>query len=474
MTRWIKTVTSCDRPPDAQVAICTRTVTEDCLSAGLIRRAWGWPRAIRDWPLWELPGWLSSLVVAVAAVYAAGLVIAGISLRAQLHDLGLFAILLGFGTVAIELTRRAGEPAGFRRDANGIWLLPMAILLPPFYCMAAQLLKSVLLESRIRRYVAHRRVFNAGVHGLAYGAVSLIFHVIAPHLPALSPHPGVAWLLRGLAITGCALLRVAINRPLILVAVKGSDPTFKMRNELLKGDQLYNDMCELTAGVVVTILLAATSSWFLIILALPLVTTLQRSLRHAQLLDAARIDAKTGLLNAVAWQREARVELTRASRTHTPLAVAMLDIDHFKRVNDTYGHLTGDAVLASLAAAMRGLLRDYDITGRFGGEEFTILLPHTDAESARQIAERLRAKLAQISVATGVAGDDQSSLRVTVSIGVATLATSRRDLEELLAAADAALYRAKGAGRDRVVMINEDDYATSSPGGGGPADTRSG
>jgi diguanylate cyclase (GGDEF)-like protein len=131
-------------------------------------------------------------------------------------------------------------------------------------------------------------------------------------------------------------------------------------------------------------------------------------------------------------------------------------------------------VLASLAAAMRGLLRDYDITGRFGGEEFTILLPHTDAESARQIAERLRAKLAQISMATGVAGDDQSSLRVTVSIGVATLATSRRDLEELLAAADAALYQAKGAGRDRVVVINEDDYATSSSAGGGPADTRGG
>jgi diguanylate cyclase (GGDEF)-like protein len=473
MTRWIKTVTSCDQRRGTQVAISTRNVTEDCLSGGLIRQACGWPRTVRDWPLWELPGWLSGLVITVAVAYAAGLAIAGISLRVRLHDLALFAILLGFGAVAIELTRRAGEPAGFRRDANGIWLLPMAILLPPFYCMAVQLLKSVLLESRIRRYVAHRRVFNAAVHGLAYGAISLTFHIIAPHLPALEPHPGVAWLVRALAITGCALLRVAINRPLILVAVKGSDPTFRMRAQLLSGDQLYNDLCELTVGVVVTILLAATSSWFLILLTLPLVTMLQRSLRHAQLLDAARIDAKTGLLNAVAWQREARVELTRASRTHTPLAVAMLDIDHFKRVNDTYGHLTGDAVLATLAAAMRGLLRDYDITGRFGGEEFTILLPHTDAESAHQIAERLRAKLAQITVDTGPAGSDQTSLHVTVSIGVATLANSRRDLEELIAAADAALYRAKGAGRDRVVMINEDDYATSSSAGGGTTDSRS-
>jgi diguanylate cyclase (GGDEF)-like protein len=443
------------------------------LSAGLIHRAWSSSRHVRDWPLWELPGWLSALVMALAAGYAGGLAAAGLTLHFRWHDLELFAILLGFGAVAIELTRRTGEPAGFHRDANGIWMLPMAILLPPFYCMAVQLLKGVLVESRIRRYLPHRRVFNAAVHGLAYGAVSLTFHVIAPHLPTLTIHPGTAWLLQALAITGCALLKLAINRPLILIAVKGSDPTAKMRTQLFSGDQLYNDWCELTAGVILTLLLAATRSWFLVVLALPLVTTLQRSLRHAQLLDAARIDAKTGLLNAVAWQREARVELTRAGRTRTPLALAMLDIDHFKKVNDTYGHLTGDAVLATLAAAMRGLLRDYDITGRFGGEEFTILLPHTDAESAHQIAERLRAKLAQITVSTGVPGNDQSLLNVTVSIGVATLASSRRDLEELIAAADAALYRAKGQGRDRVVMIYEDEYATSSPAGGGPADTRS-
>ena len=189
----------------------------------------------------------------------------------------------------------------------------------------------------------------------------------------------------------------------------------------------------------------------MIALFLPVVSLLQRSLRHAQLKSAARVDAKTGLLNAVTWQREAQVEISRATRTGTPLAVAMLDIDHFKRVNDTYGHLAGDAVLAALAASLRGLLRDYDITGRFGGEEFAILLPHTDAGTAAQITERLRAKLADITVTAGNGDGTVVPLQVTVSIGVATLAASHRDLDELIAAADAALYQAKQSGRNMIL-----------------------
>jgi len=131
----------------------------------------------------------------------------------------------------------------------------------------------------------------------------------------------------------------------------------------------------------------------------------------------------------------------------------MLDIDHFKRVNDTYGHLAGDAVLAALSATLRGLLRDYDITGRFGGEEFAILLPHTDTATAAQITERIRAKLADITVTTGNSSGAEIPLQVTVSIGVATLAGSHRDLDELIAAADAALYRAKARGRNQVCLL---------------------
>jgi diguanylate cyclase (GGDEF)-like protein len=436
------------------------------LDVVLTRRARAARHGIRDWPLWELPRWLTGLVITVTALYGVALVAAGMLMRFQTSDAGLFAALLGFGVIAIELTRRTGEPAGFQRDVHGIWLLPMAILLPPFYCILAPLPKVALMQLRIRKYVVHRRIYSAAVHGLAYGAASVLYHALEPHLAALSANPPSAWLERAAVITGCVVVRLAVNRLLIMIPVKGSDPTVTLRSQMLNGDQFYHDLSELTAGIVLTILLAATRSWLLVFFALPLVTSLQRSLRHAQLVDAARVDAKTGLLNAAAWQRESRVEITRAARTRTPLAVAMLDIDHFKQVNDTYGHLTGDAVLAALSAALRGLLREYDISGRFGGEEFAILLPHTDAASAGQIAERLRARLAQISVPISGPGNDPSPLQVTVSIGVATLAHSRRDLEELLAAADAALYRAKGAGRNRVVLLSEDEYTVAAASGG--------
>jgi diguanylate cyclase (GGDEF)-like protein len=235
-----------------------------------------------------------------------------------------------------------------------------------------------------------------------------------------------------------------------MTAAKGSDPSLDVRQLLFSREPLYNDLAEMCVGSLVAI--AATSATYLVLLALPLASLLQRSLHHAQLASASRLDGKTGLLNAVTWQREARIELTRATRTSTPPALAMIDIDHFKAVNDTYGHLAGDAVLTTLAATMRAVLRDYDLIGRFGGEEFCVVLPHTTTAEAMSTAERLRGKLAQLIVPTGP-GPDPVSLQVTVSIGVAMLESARRDLDELIAAADTALYHAKQSGRNRVHVI---------------------
>jgi len=138
-------------------------------------------------------------------------------------------------------------------------------------------------------------------------------------------------------------------------------------------------------------------------------------------------------------------------RTSTPLAVALLDLDRFKQINDNYGHLVGDDVLRTIAGTMTGILREYDLAGRFGGEEFVMLLPQTRAVDALRIAERVRAHIARLPITT-VNGEPVS---VTVSIGVAALdAGSSRGLSELLAAADAALYRAKASGRDQVQMIS--------------------
>jgi len=185
---------------------------------------------------------------------------------------------------------------------------------------------------------------------------------------------------------------------------------------------------------------------------------------HQQLAAAARTDPKTGLLNATAWQREADAEVVRAQRTSSPLALLLIDVDHFKRVNDGHGHLIGDEVLRALAAELRQQVRESDVVGRFGGEEFTVLLPRTDAADAYGIAERLRASARRMSVAAA-----DARIQVTVSIGVSLLGQHGRDLFELLAAADVALYKAKDAGRDQVHVYAQ---AAAGPAKGAKADEK--
>jgi diguanylate cyclase (GGDEF)-like protein len=134
--------------------------------------------------------------------------------------------------------------------------------------------------------------------------------------------------------------------------------------------------------------------------------------------------------------------------------VALLDIDRFKVINDTYGHLTGDEVLKEIAHTLKTMLREYDLAGRFGGEEFALLLPQTRAVDAFRIAERIRSAISGLCIiAPGATGGER--VHVTVSIGVAALDSgSKREYAELMAAADAALYRAKSGGRDQVQMIS--------------------
>jgi diguanylate cyclase (GGDEF)-like protein len=253
-----------------------------------------------------------------------------------------------------------------------------------------------------------------------------------------------------LVAAGCgALAQWAVNQGLILTAFKLENPAASIRNELLARETLHNDATELCAALLVAV--GMTISDLTLIVALPLTTLLQRSVRHAQLLNEARADAKTGLLNAATWEREAAAEVARAVRTSSPLAVALLDLDRFKQINDTHGHLLGDEVLRQIASTMTGVLREYDLAGRFGGEEFVMLLPQTRAPDAFKIAERVREHIARLPI--GAPGGER--IPVTVSIGVAALdAGSSRELAELLAAADAALYRAKASGRDQVQMIS--------------------
>ena len=432
-------------------------LTPQGAAVGAARHA-AWILRITAWQVWELPRWLAALVTGIIAIYAAAICAALALTPIRASDLRLFTVLLACGALTVELTRRSGEPGGLDRDVYAIWDLPAAVLLPPLYALIVPIPRMMLTQWRIRRTLLHRRAYTAASVGLAYAAASLAFRAAAPVLGGLTAGTGghaAAW---SLLAAACGLLRLIVNEGLVLTAVKGSVPATSLR-PLITGKQTLHDWtAELCLGVLVAF--AAAHSVVALFYALPLVIVMQRSLRHAQLVSVSRTDSKTGLLNAATWQREATREITRAARKHTPVAVAILDIDHFKKVNDTYGHLTGNAVLAAIAAAARALLREYDIIGRFGGEEFAILLPQASAAEATQVTERLCARIPHIAIPGGGPVSPMPS-GITVSIGVAAAANSRHDLVDLLATADHALYQAKNSGRNRVRVIS--DLASSGP-----------
>lgn len=168
---------------------------------------------------------------------------------------------------------------------------------------------------------------------------------------------------------------------------------------------------------------------------------------NSELWHLATTDPMTGLANRRRLVERAGEDFLRAKRFNTTLAVLVLDIDHFKRVNDQWGHGTGDQVIQSVATLCTGAIRDVDFMGRVGGEEFVILLPSADRDGATQIAERLRSTVEN----TPLVQDDRPPIHTTISIGAAIL-TDQDSFELMWEQADAALYRAKNGGRNQVVV----------------------
>lgn len=175
------------------------------------------------------------------------------------------------------------------------------------------------------------------------------------------------------------------------------------------------------------------------VLALLVVARMVRRLRQRSLRDAL-----TGLLNRRALAPLLRREVGRLRRYGETFAVLMVDVDHFKRINDSFGHAAGDAALVELARLMREAARDVDHIVRMGGEEFCLLLPHTDLEGALRLGTRLREVVRN--------ADESARVPMTVSVGVAIAQSIAEPAHAVIARADAALYRAKAAGRDRVVL----------------------
>lgn len=176
------------------------------------------------------------------------------------------------------------------------------------------------------------------------------------------------------------------------------------------------------------------------------VNKLQLEAANAQLQELALHDGLTGLLNRRHWESCLEREFARHNRYSNPASLVLFDIDHFKRLDDTYGHQAGDEVIRQVARITREMVRDTDYAGRYGGEEFVVLLADTPLQGASQFAERLRMAIEQLQIS-----HEQLSLQCSVSVGVACTRTDMANHQALIEAADKALYQAKSAGRNQVV-----------------------
>jgi diguanylate cyclase (GGDEF)-like protein len=408
---------------------------------------------IRSWAWWRLPMGLR-IYVGLGPVIAVGLACYAVS-QTTWHaaDLGKFLLLLGCGMISVAATPRTAYAQGaVVRDFLTVWVLPVAILLPPIYAMLTPIPLQVLTQFRVHRGVVYRRVFTVAAIAMAYGAASLLFRAFPASFAGSSIGSGRHALTFTVAVALCEIVGGRGHHLMIVGGIKLSDPSVRLADLELNREALVGDFAEFDLGMLITLVVAVNP--VLAVLAVPTVLLIRRFMMHAQLLAQSRVDTKTGLLNASTWEREAEVEIARAVRTGSPLALALVDIDHFKVVNDTYGHLAGDKALRAVTDALRSQLRAYDQAGRFGGEEFVVLLPNAREADAINVAERLRAHIAGMSIPVADDAESGPCIKLTISVGVAALHGESRELTDMLAAADAALYYAKETGRNKTHSIS--------------------
>jgi diguanylate cyclase (GGDEF)-like protein len=407
---------------------------------------------VKEWAWWELPPLLRWYVATPVIGAIAFIAIAADHTDWQTDDLVKFLVLACCGMISIASTPRIAYTTGggLTRDFSSVWVTPIAILLPPIYCAIVPILIGLVAQLCVHKGIIYRRVFTAAATSLSYAAASLVFHALPASFAGGSVGVGVHAFTWALAVAGCEIIGGRLHHFLILGAVKLSDPKVRIKHIEWNWEAFQGLFVEIDLAVLITVAVGISPS--LVVLALPTVLLVRRFLVHPLLIAQSRSDSKTGLLNVSTWEKEAETEISRSIRTGNPVSLALVDIDHFKLVNDTYGHLIGDKVLKAVAEALTTQSRDYDRAGRFGGEEFVLLLAQTTEADAIKIAERIRTHVQRLEVPI----DDRPGgpvVQVTISIGVTSVARGEsRELIDLLAAADSALYEAKQGGRNRVAV----------------------
>jgi diguanylate cyclase (GGDEF)-like protein len=311
-------------------------------------------------------------------------------------------------------------------------------VLPVGYAAALAALVGTHTAIRVSRHRAaplYRTIYTAASDVLAASSAALAFTLVSDGPDRLL---GGVW--GSIAVMLAIVTYWTVNGALISGVIWLTQRPDRLRDLLMSPDEELLEVATLClgAGLAITMLDAPAVAPLVLVV----MVVLRRSALVRQLQEQATHDTRTGLLNSGAWRQEAERELARSARSGDDISLLMIDLDHFKVLNDTHGHQAGDRALKAVADCLTETLRGYDAVGRYGGEEFAALLVDADELTGEAVAERVCAKIREIELPDDV--------RVTASIGVATAAASRTDLDALVSRADAALYVAKNRGRDRV------------------------
>ena len=369
------------------------------------------PWRIDRWPVWGLPPNLLAaiLLVEVTAVGLLAIVVPqeGFGTSAQWSVAGALAGLGVLHTEAVlrveQTRRRIGSEHHI--DMTSVWFFAGALVLPAV-------------------------VLGAAGPAPIVGALDLTATVVA------------------------LLVYTVVNGGLVGAVIALNSARLDLATMVGRWDDNLLEIATLCLGAMVAVVLG-TNPW-LVPLVLPPLLVLHRSVLVRHLQVVADTDGKTGLLNAAAWHTQAEKELRRARKHDVPRGVLVVDLDHFKQVNDRHGHLVGDLVLSAVAAEIKHEVREEDLVGRFGGEEFVVLLMGLDGEhdpdAAHAVAERIRKRIEQLQVRVGEPAREVLVAGLTVSIGGATFPADGSELVQLVEGADTAMYAAKRAGRNTVRM----------------------
>lgn len=398
---------------------------------------------------WELWTQRRAVIAYVLAVEMTAIAMSVALLSQERIDRGSLLMLLAIVAMGLgkeEITRRVEQKRRRFSDTphlnmTSVWTFAAALLLPAGLAIVVVVPIYGYLWLRVWGPAAGTRVwklvFSASAVVLSCHSATGVMHIFET-----PPTDDVAALIM---VTVAILVYSVVNLGLVAGAITLMTTDRTIRRLLGTLIDAALEFVTLAMGALAAEQLYQ-GSWFVLLL-VPALIALHENVRIRQLEEAASADPKTGLFNAVTWRTQAMAELERAKREQEPLGVLLLDIDHFKHINDGNGHLVGDDVIAAIAQQLEQVTRPYDLLGRFGGDEFVMLCPAVDGATLVAIAERARTAIEQLAIT-----HHGREVRVTMSIGAAHFPDAGDDIEDLLLAADNALFAAKDGQRNRVVL----------------------